>query len=1242
MENNDQVKGSKTLAEWEGYLAPQVKQVELLGEINLSLDEAESLGRQLGQFIGHQQKYGSIQSTLNSLRRRYPCAFAVYLVAQGAHDEDATNGYWPDVDQALGLNLDSNWRSRLGQLFEEILEINNCPLFPEVTRDGHRYLSLILLHGGLPNYTLGQYFTYLLKPILTDPLLSDLPDEELIDEMRDKMVHESRQWYQPIRRFLENGGLIAQDIVKRTRSMAQEFLEFEQVPNATEVGLPLRFVEAFQNWIDVEGSTLTENKRNQPNSSRMYLRRPIIWIDPYGEGVQLDLPPQQLPAMFGLSRVQWEIQSDEVASHTINAHLQRAGEGWRTYAESILLEHPATTYTVTLLIDDNKQRTWTFNGATIERPLWLFDYERYTLRRWNNVLPKTTVMLFYPADYQLAFEGQPHKLEEFNRLPWGWSGLRGEAWDISDVEELTLLKEDEPIFTVATQLDETLQRPQLRGGNLLVPSTTASYTPLYTGQPPTLRIPLVGRTTVTDELSRWRLVVRSEGLSEPMVNIRKSLSELRSCLTIEDQIVAVQLNQPDLLGNRPFGIYNIRLRGPLGRDAEMRLRIVPHLAFTGHEHVHLPDSKYGPQSISLLIKIERGIELKRDREAAPQEIRLIEDTSTTSNYELIIAPEMSETRVTLSKLLANGQSIRLPIYLPLRRLRWALATDDEQSQTSSLQRTGQVMKHPVDALEQSESPLLFIDSGEEIAHNQKQNQVEPPSLPLYLVDQQDELLQIEVAKSKLTRGRGRMVSRFELIRFMDTIRHNPSPFLRFDLGYPTDKGEQRIPILILNRTLVVEVVQLDASRPQDGQFTLHLSWQDQTLLRHRWVRFWSLWKPWLPPHEIKLPDESDGEYTFLASAKEMPLGRYLVEFFVVDPWATPPEPKRPSAEATNTANVETISPEVRLNQIGRVLSQQGVRFDLFLERAHIRYDLRDHKGFSADVNRAYDNLDQATVDQILDLAKVVTDFGLPSLRTALRLKLFAPPRLKALFEAKDKECVTLTQFEDYMAYLPDKLPSRESCRLLLNQFDIRFKLYAIEQLLSSSDPDEGAEALLRLVEQKILPIPEAIALVQKQGKEREVEQVWVEEPENETALLLLEELNPGKSRMVRVGTWVATMAGRARIERITLLNDSDTALDYILPTQTGVRLSAILRPNQEATSIDIEILDDRHYVQFPNKYKKLYRCKQDGIKCPFITPSRGYMDKHNRDKHGGIKKNFDNPEGKIRFMFIEPLKFSKY
>ena len=85
---------SPALDVWESRLSPQVRTVELLGEIPITADECAQLGKAIGR---HVKRWGHTKA-LRSLQDDLPCAFAVYLVAQGVHGYKGGD-YWGKVVQ---------------------------------------------------------------------------------------------------------------------------------------------------------------------------------------------------------------------------------------------------------------------------------------------------------------------------------------------------------------------------------------------------------------------------------------------------------------------------------------------------------------------------------------------------------------------------------------------------------------------------------------------------------------------------------------------------------------------------------------------------------------------------------------------------------------------------------------------------------------------------------------------------------------------------------------------------------------------------------------------------------------------------------------------------------------------------------------------------------------------------------------------------------------------------------------
>lgn len=1181
-----------TLSDWEEYLAPQVPQVELLGEIPISDEERKQIGRQLGHYLESHWQEGR-SSILENIHDRFPATFILFMVAQGIHGW-SDSGFWPEVDEVTGHEFDPNWRRKLGRLFERILKKYRLSLFPDM--GGYRYVTPILTHGGIPTHSLNDYFKYLLYPAVTRAWYADMSTDELIEDWLLSSYCNIAD--NSVSHFLESGGEIARDFVERSRELAGEYQETGQVPEAEVVGLPRRVVENFYRWA-VEEEGFKPGERREGSGFRF--RRPILWLDPWGEGLVLELPPQQIPATHSQAQVEWHIQADGERLAKLPVQIRRSGYDLRTEEKNFRLDKPASEYQVLLWLDDEEKHTWRYPGLTEERPLLVFDAKRQTLLQGQS-LPARMLWLLYPAKMELEFDGEAAKREQFPRLPWGWHPFTAEAWDLSQATRLKLPQEGQKTFSIAIRPDEAARRPRLVGGRLYTASNLAA-TPLYIGQPPTVRVPLVGRSSLEEELSRWRISLRSKWTTQPQRDMVRSLVALLPHLrqTDNDEI-ELPLNLPDLLGESPIGNFVIRLRGPLGRDAELPLRILPHLEFIGHDELHLPNPETGPPEVTLLFETDSATRL--ENQAKDENIQIeFED----GLYQVTVGAELDDVTLTAVRSLSEGEPVRVPLWIPLRRLRWTVIGAEKEQIWG-----GHLLKQPVDALLQTDAPLLLVDLGQGF----RPTDAIPDTLTLRLLDVDNTVLQIDEATIS-PQGRWR----FELGRFFDTIRHSDSPVMRFEVSCPYLPGHPEPVkqwVMSLSRLPVVDNVRVVNTQFEVG-LTVTISWKERVRLRNQAVRIWSVWRPWQPPHEEKIPNEGEaGTLTFQTNQTDFLIGQYVLEFIVVDPWRQSPEPKRPAKDAPNVAIIETLTPAERINQLNRAIEQFGPSLNMLIERACIQWQQGDRAAFWADVKQGYNHLKEATLFQLLTLADLVDKDGDEQQQTDIRLKLFAPDLFRRLLAQYRRGQLASGLFQRYLGYLPrsDSFPL-ETSRLLLQLEDERARLYAVQQLLRQNDP-LGVETIRQWIQQARLSEADAVALL-NDNPLLAVKHLrpYLSEP---AMVRILEQLSLDETVIIRPGYWVYSVAGWAQIKEIVDITE-ERAIKYFLPGQPDLRLRAILRPSYEARSIIITILDNGYRVQF-EKQETLYQCKKvEG--CCFITPDKDFLcNKHNRASHGGIGPEF--------------------
>ena len=174
-DENPPASPSSPLATWENRLAPQLRKVELVGEIPISKEELDDISLHFSRlFYDH-----STDEVLNFIGRNYPATFLVFMVGQGLFGYN--NGdFWSAYEQVLRHSIDS---VAFGRLFEKIIQRFERPQFRDLQERARRYVDPILAHGGIPVYCLKDFFSNIVLNCTIRPQLFALEGEELVEEV---------------------------------------------------------------------------------------------------------------------------------------------------------------------------------------------------------------------------------------------------------------------------------------------------------------------------------------------------------------------------------------------------------------------------------------------------------------------------------------------------------------------------------------------------------------------------------------------------------------------------------------------------------------------------------------------------------------------------------------------------------------------------------------------------------------------------------------------------------------------------------------------------------------------------------------------------------------------------------------------------------------------------------------------------------------------------------------------------
>jgi len=642
-----------TLIEWENQYTQQLKKVELIGEITVSYDELKiisSLFRQLLQKLPEQE-------IIHRIEESYPVTFLVFTVGQGIYGYNGGD-FWPAYTQALNRSID---RTAFGRLFEKLLRRFNKPLFRDLQERSLRYVSLILAHGGIPIYCLGDFFNNIVLNCAIKPQLFALEGMELVDEVL-KHPSYTLNTDKPVLHFLEYGGRTAADLLDRSRIMLLTWQQNQTLLSAEEVGLPAHLIEFFAEWVQNNSALRFER------GSRSRLKRPQLSLDPWGLGMFLTLPSQPVSA-HNTNDIYWKVEAGTYQEE-IKGRTQRKGDQVETRSVTLRLNEVPENILV-LFCQGDYESKWIITGYSPDHLLLAFDPVSGYLQ--NHILARE-IWLLYPAEISLSIQkGEGRLLEILPALPGELSNHKLECWDLSKTICLGLNQQSKLVREVYIRSQEAIPRPSLYGGRIVTTDYDENPILVFTGKPPSIRIPLSNTDDLQSELNRWRIQADSIGVSDPEISLHKSLSDLPSSLfIIDNNIATIPLGVPELLNSKPIGTYHFAIKGPLGRDATLSFQILPECEVDGLKELYIPDRKLGPEKVAFTIQttLLDGVDsLNNINDVIIEKIK-------PGCHKIIVSAEISSVGILFRRETIHHQYIRLPVYFRIKRLRWRLARDN--------------------------------------------------------------------------------------------------------------------------------------------------------------------------------------------------------------------------------------------------------------------------------------------------------------------------------------------------------------------------------------------------------------------------------------------------------------------------------------------------------------------------------------------------------------------------------------
>ncbi len=519
--------GQLTPGEWlasaEKLWRPQLESAGLAIEVLADIDKTTKASQAFGMLYHASPKRGY------RALQQHPAALVMAFtgVATAVYEGGR---FWPGFWETCGHKATQADQIDWGAALLRGLRILGLPTFPGLPKS---ILGPLLLHTGIPNYCLPDYFQVLEVGMRRVGADADALVQWAIPRLDTTFANIDM----PVRRFLQYGGEYAVDFVDQS---LDALLALTDDPDTVVNSMiPERVVDA------ARGFLATDRARARSIKQRAGKTKPRITIvlDPYAGELQLRLPALDAYDDY----LVWNIAADGATS-TIRPLIATSGWTVSVLESSWRIDKPIRNISVSAdELDDSLDLALVRDQDPV-----LFFQEGGKLLPSHMALPPEPVWVLYALlDSKVgpAFSGHILRTE---LPPLGWTGWSLALVDLSDLHDVRL-SPDHPAHSIRTQSRATLATQSERSW------VSMHGLPVQTTRP-TLHLP--------DNISaHWRLRVIDLDSSVVLVD-----SMVDSHEEFHDAIDPfAQISGPIV------GRFEVSIKGPFGRGVLRNLALVEDL-----------------------------------------------------------------------------------------------------------------------------------------------------------------------------------------------------------------------------------------------------------------------------------------------------------------------------------------------------------------------------------------------------------------------------------------------------------------------------------------------------------------------------------------------------------------------------------------------------------------------------------------------------------------------------------------
>ncbi|MCL4434828.1 MAG: hypothetical protein M1399_08745 [Actinobacteria bacterium] len=535
------------LVEIESELRQSLSNVNLIGELDLASDSELYLGAKSAS--GHliaSRRFDLFAATC-------PAALSVFLVAEGIHQYKGGE-YWPNVSDVGTEN--PNAQREIGKQFLLSLACLGLETFEYVQEQvhGHKYLTPILLHGGIPRYCTGDLWRLLIRELRDG---GDEADQVVAHWLSHQTLLQDLD--RPVQRFLRFGGDFAIDLVQRMIDLVDILSDVETAaaidrgagPLAEKAALPVYLVETLLGL----GSCAIVRR------SGSHLARPRVVIDPFsGTGPLVCLPHQA----GGTNADRWIVRGRSNQAFTAS----------RAEDREVLLDRDTKGKWLVCFESPGKpSRHYRFVGLD-RAPVYMFDERTCELLR-DQYRPRSRgLFALSPASVRFVNPATSSTLQELEELPplsGTWSDWTLRHLDLSDLRCFTV-----EFNAPSGELRQVRIFVSSRGSRPILSVPTVEGVSDIQGRNVFDVIPNLTVDTGESSLDRWRLRFRGVDL-----DVQATLADIPH--------VGNDFELSGVLPGDRLLTGDLQIIGPLGSDLRESIAVVPGLSLDRPARIIGPD-----------------------------------------------------------------------------------------------------------------------------------------------------------------------------------------------------------------------------------------------------------------------------------------------------------------------------------------------------------------------------------------------------------------------------------------------------------------------------------------------------------------------------------------------------------------------------------------------------------------------------------------------------------------------------